>query len=117
MVTLAANGKPDKTVTSTSGVVRSDPDGKPDYTTIDPDFLERLAVHMTANIPSKGYNNWRNASTDDDLLRFRRSAWRHLIAWERGETDEDHAAALVFNVMGAEYVRRTATGTDGRAAR
>lgn len=91
-------------VTSLSGVNRSDPTGKPDYTLIDLHMLERWAVHMTAHIGSKGRNNWRNADTIDDLERFRASAWRHFIAWQRGDLDEDHAAALLFNVAGAELV-------------
>jgi hypothetical protein len=92
-------------VTHESGMVRSDDTGKPDYTTIGLDFLERLAVHMTANIESKGYNNWLNASTGEDVARAKRSIWRHLIAYMRGETDEDHAMALVYNVMVCEHAR------------
>ena len=91
-------------VTSLAGVNRSDPAGKPDYTLVDLHMLERWATHMTAHIGSKGRNNWRYADTVDDLERFRASAWRHFVAWQRGETDEDHAAALFFNVAGAELV-------------
>ena len=90
---------------SESGVVRSVDIGKPDYTLIDTALLERWARLMTAQVPSKGRDNWRNASTDEDLLRFRQSAWRHFLAWQSGETDEDHAAALLFNVAGAELAR------------
>lgn len=98
--------KPDKaTVTLGSGMVRSDDTGKPDYTTIGLDFLEELAVHMTANIESKGYNNWKKASTEEDELRARRSAWRHFVAFQRGDDDENHAAALVYNVMVVRHVR------------
>ena len=93
-------------ITSLSGVNRSDPAGKPDYTLVDLRMLERWAAHMTAHIASKGRNNWRNADTMDDLERFRASAWRHFVAWQRGDTDEDHAAALFFNVAGAELAAR-----------
>lgn len=91
-------------VTLDSGMVRSNDTDKPDYTTVDLDFLERFARHMTANIADKGHNNWRLASTEDDRARFKQSAWRHFVAWQRGDTDEDHASALVFNVIGAEHV-------------
>lgn len=94
------------TVRSGSGVNRSDPAGKPDYTLVDLDMLERVARHMTAHVESKGRDNWRNASTPADELRARQSAWRHFVAWQRGETDEDHAAALFFNVSVAELARR-----------
>ena len=89
-----------------SGMVRSDPTGKPDYTLVCDRLLERWAVHMTKNVESKGHNNWRKAHSEEDLARFLASAWRHFIAFTRGETDEDHAAALLFNVAGAESVRR-----------
>jgi hypothetical protein len=89
----------------TSGMVRSNAAGKPDFTLIALDLLERWAVHMTANVESKGHNNWRLAHTEEDLARFKASAWRHFIAVMRGDTDEDHAAALVFNVGGIEHVR------------
>jgi hypothetical protein len=89
-----------------SGMVRSAQAGKPDYTLLDLVMLERRAAHMTAQVPSKGHNNWRLAHTEEDLQRFLASAWRHFIAWQRGDTDEDHAAALCFNVDGAELVRR-----------
>lgn len=92
-------------VTLESGMVRSDDQGKPDYTLLDLDMLERLAVHMTKNVASKGHNNWRKASTEEDLQRFLASFWRHTIAFLRGDTDEDHFAALVFNATGAEHVR------------
>lgn len=90
-----------------SGFVRSDDVGKPDYTTLDLDFLERWAVHMTANIADKGHNNWRNASTPEDVERCKQSAWRHFIAWLNDETDEDHAVALVFNIATAEHARKS----------
>lgn len=89
-----------------SGVIRSDDAGKPDYTLIDAAMLERWAAHMTANADEKGANNWKLAHTDEDLRRFLASAWRHFMAFQRGDTDEDHAAALLFNVAGAEHVRR-----------
>lgn len=103
--------KADKNVTLDSGMVRSNDTGKPDYTTIDPAMLERWARHMTANISDKGHNNWRLASTDEDRQRFLQSAWRHFLAWASGVDDgEDHAAALFFNVAGAEYVKEATGG-------
>jgi hypothetical protein len=30
---------------------------------------------------------------------------RHFLQWFRGETDEDHASAVFFNVNGAEFVK------------
>lgn len=91
---------------SESGVVRSDPTGKTDYTLISYEMLERWAVHMTGKVALKGHNNWRNAGPED-ADRFIQGAWRHWIAWLNGEQDEDHAAALLFNVAGYEHARGT----------
>lgn len=88
-----------------SGMVRSNPEGKPDYTLIDLHMLEREAKLLTENAADKGAHNWRNASTPEDLERAKASAWRHFLAWQRGETDEDHAAALRFNISVVERVR------------
>lgn len=96
----------DPVIRQPSGVVRSDDTGKPDYTLVDLAMLERWAQHMTAHVPSKGRGNWRLAHTEDDLARFKASAWRHFVAYMRGDDDEDHAAALFFNVAGAELAAR-----------
>lgn len=93
-------------VTLPSGMVRSDDSAKPDYTLVDLAMLERWAVHMTKNVASKGHNNWRLASTEEDRQRFRASLFRHVVAYLRGDDDEDHAAAILFNVAGAEHVVR-----------
>jgi hypothetical protein len=96
-----------------SGMVRSNDAGKPDYTLIDLDLLERWAVHMTVNVESKGRDNWRLGSTEEDLARFKASAWRHFLSVMRGDGDEDHAAALVFNVAGVEKVRASLRNLPG----
>ena len=89
-----------------SGMVRSDNAGKTDYTLVrDGPMYERWARHLTAAVPSKGKRNWMRADSAEDLERFRESAARHFEAWLRGEDDEDHAAAVFFNVSGVEYVK------------
>ena len=89
-----------------SGAIRSDDSGKPDYTLLPLEFLEQWAIHMTRNAATKGRNNWRKAHTVDDLERFRAGLFRHVVQYLRGDTDEDHAAAIAFNIAGAEHVRR-----------
>lgn len=88
-----------------SGVLRNVDDDKPDYTLVDEPMLTRWAQHMSNGAKTHGRRNWQKACTADDLLRFRASAFRHFIQWLRGDTDEDHAAALFFNVSGAEMVK------------
>lgn len=93
-------------VPTASGVYREDESGKIDYSLLrDGPMFKRWAQMLTAAIPKRGLRNWMNASTVEDYERFRRSACRHFEQWLAGETDEDHAAALFFNVNGVEYIK------------
>jgi hypothetical protein len=88
-----------------SGMVRDTQEGKPDYTLLPIEFLTRWATHMTLGAVKYGRDNWRHANSEEELIRFRSSAFRHMIQWLNGETDEDHAAAVAYNVAAAEYVK------------
>jgi hypothetical protein len=89
-----------------SGMRRSNTADKTDYTlALDGPMFERWAKHLTAAVPSKGKRNWMYADDEEDLQRFREGFMRHAVQWLRGDNDEDHAAALFFNVNGAEYVK------------
>ena len=52
-----------------------------------------------------GARNFQLAKTQEELDRFKASALRHMMQWQCGETDEDHSAAVAFNLMAAEYVK------------
>src|SRR5438105_106835 len=74
-------------------------------------MAERWAEHLTKGARKypdvrPGVPNWTLASGEEELVRFRKSAMRHFIQWFRGDEDEDHAAAVLFNVNGYEYVKR-----------
>lgn len=89
-----------------SGMVRDVTEGKVDYLlTRDGPMYERWAAHLTAGAQKYAKRNWMQADGEAELERFRESALRHFEAWLRGDDDEDHAAAIFFNVNGAEYVR------------
>lgn len=68
-------------------------------------MLRRWAVHLTGGARKYARDNWMLASGEEELARFRESAFRHFIQWYYGETDEDHAAAVYFNINGAEFVK------------
>jgi hypothetical protein len=88
-----------------SGMVRDTEDAKVDYTlALDGPMFERYAAHLTKGAKKYDARNWMKASGEAELERFKRSALRHLLQWFRGDRDEDHAAAVWFNVNGAEYV-------------
>lgn len=93
------------------GMVRDTQEGKVDWwrVAVGP-MLERWAVHLTkgnTKYPDikPGVPNWTLAEGDEEYERFRQSAFRHFMQWFNGATDEDHAAAVMFNVNGAEYVK------------
>jgi hypothetical protein len=58
---------------------------------------------LTENVESKGKRNWMNASTREDYDRFRESFLRHALQLLAGDTTEDHAAAVCFNLNGMLY--------------
>lgn len=49
--------------------------------------------------------NWEQANGQEELDRMKASALRHAEQWFHGETDEDHAAAIFFNVMAYETTK------------
>jgi hypothetical protein len=69
-------------------------------------LLERWAVQLTKGAKKYEARNWMKAEGLEEYNRFRESAARHFVQWMRGEIDEDHAAAVVFNLNGALYVEQ-----------
>ena len=89
-----------------SGMVRDVTTNKIDYSLVlDGPMFDRWAAHMTKGAAKYSARNWMLAAGQPEYDRFRQSALRHFIQWYRGETDEDHASAIYFNVNGAEYLR------------
>lgn len=96
-----------------SGMRRDVEDDKPDFTlAVDGPMFERYAMHLTKGAKKYGRRNWQLANSEEEMERFKRSAFRHLIQWLAGDRDEDHAAAIMFNVNAAEYVRGRIDKTD-----
>lgn len=95
-----------------SGMVRDAENGKPRFDLLIPEGMpySELLLTRTAELLYRGSihygdRNWEKAEGLEELKRFKSSAFRHFMQWVTGETDEDHAAACVFNLMGAEYVK------------
>lgn len=89
-----------------SGMQRDVQTGKVRYDlALDGPLFQRYAELMTRGAEKYSARNWMKAAGDEELERFRASAVRHFIQWYKGDTDEDHAAAVVFNLNGAEYVK------------
>ena len=89
-----------------SGMQRDTQDDKVLYElALDGPMFERLAIHLTKGAKKYTARNWMQARTEEERERFRSSAVRHFMQWLRGDTDEDHAAAVFFNINGVEYVQ------------
>lgn len=68
-------------------------------------LLTRFAALMGRGAEKYTDRNWEFFADKVALDRARGSALRHCLQWYNGEVDEDHAAAVIFNIMAAEYVR------------
>ena len=110
-----------KRVKFKSGMMRDVADDKLDIDRVfDGPILRRYAALLTRG--AKKYNdiegspNWMKANGEAEMIRARKSAARHFEQWRAGETDEDHAAATVFNINLYEYVKaRLATDAPKQA--
>ena len=94
----------------TTGMKRDLEEGKPRYDLIIPLNMKEPMIKRWAELMARGANkygerNWEKAETNEEMLRYKSSLLRHVIQLVMGETDEDHAAAVMFNVQGLEYVK------------
>ncbi|MEK7112508.1 MAG: dATP/dGTP diphosphohydrolase domain-containing protein [Patescibacteria group bacterium] len=99
-----------KRIKTKSGMVRDVQDGKPRYDltvalTHKNDMLTRWAGVLERGMIKYGYRNWEKANSEEELIRFKASAFRHFIQWFKGEEDEDHAASVFFNINAVEYLK------------
>lgn len=95
-----------------TGMMRDVQTGKPRFDLLWPEqmpyeeqMLTRWATHMAAGAEKYEARNWEQAETPEELERYQASALRHMYQWLSGEDEEDHASAVYFNIMGAEYVK------------
>jgi hypothetical protein len=92
-----------KRMAFSSGMVRDTTEDKIDWSLVaDGPMLRRWAVHMTLGAQKYDKRNWLKGAGIEEYERHRESAYRHFMQWYYGESDEDHAAAVFFNINGAE---------------
>ena len=94
-----------------SGMVRDIQENKPRFDLIPPldmpyneTLLYRWAMLMDRGMTKYGYRNWEKANSKEELQRFYASAWRHFVQAMSGEDDEDHLAAVCFNMNAIVYL-------------
>lgn len=102
-----------------SGMVRDTQEGKPRFDLLiphdlpfDQQLLTRWASLMARGASKYGDRNWEKGNGEEELERAKASAFRHFLQWFCGETDEDHAAAVCFNVQAAIYFEHRLNNDD-----
>jgi len=95
-----------------SGMRRDTQEGKTDYTLLHLPMIKRWAELMTRGAEKYGRHNWKKADSKEELDRFKSSAFRHFMQWIDGETNEDHAAAVMFNIACVEYLKEKIDKND-----
>lgn len=78
-----------------TGSLRDTTEGKGSYISLSPHALKRWAKLMERGAKKYGLFNWTKGQP---FSRLYDSAIRHLMQARAGETDEDHKAAVLFNV-------------------
>lgn len=95
-----------------SGMRRDLQEGKPRYdlclspVEYEDQLLTRWAALMARGADKYGEKNWQLADSWEEHDRFVASGLRHMMQWVMGERDEDHAAAVCFNLMACEYLKK-----------
>lgn len=88
-----------------TGMIRDLQNGKPRFDlccALDQKYNESLigrwAELMGRGAEKYGIRNWELSSTLEEFQRFKASLCRHFWQFIQGEEDEDHAAAICFNL-------------------
>lgn len=104
--------------TFAGGMMRDVQDGKLDWWRlyVGP-LMRRYIAHITKGASkypdiTPGVPNWTLAAGHEEMHRFQASAARHFAQWMAGDREEDHAAAVVFNLNGYEYCRERLEGSS-----
>lgn len=95
-----------------SGMRRDTEEGKARFDLLIPEgvpyseqMLTRFADLLARGAEKYSARNWEKANSQAELDRYKSSGFRHFMQWISGETDEDHAAAAMFNIMCYEMTK------------
>ena len=95
-----------------SGMMRDTSEGKPRFDLTVPELLPydetmqyRLAMLLERGAKKYTERNWEKANSIEELEHARASLGRHYHQYMSGMEDEDHGAAIYFNVMEIEYIK------------
>ena len=96
-----------------SGMIREPDTEKPRFDLLVPEgvpyeqqMLTRFAILLSKGADKYSSRNWEKASSQKEIDRMKASAFRHFMQWFCNEDDEDHAAAVMFNILAAETTKQ-----------
>ena len=92
-----------------TGAQRDTGEGKLRMSLVPQEELKRVMKRYLDGAEKYGENNWMKGMP---LSVFYDCAHRHLDAWWRGETSEDHAAAVVWNMLCAMWTEENGDQDD-----
>jgi len=111
------------------GGMREPSTGKPRFELLVPkgcpfekQMLTRLALHMAYGAEKYEDRNWEQFQDPAALARAEESAFRHFMQWLTGHEEYengrkvDHAAALIFNIIAAEEIKRKLSEQEDRSS-
>lgn len=90
---LKSSGKKEEFST---GSCRDSAEGKPPMQLLPFELLERVADWYGLGAKKYGDNDWRKGQKQSHVLG---SLLRHLSKYIRGEQDEDHLSAVIWNAL------------------
>lgn len=95
-----------KRVVEASGMVRDTTEGKTDFMlAFDGPMFKRWAEHLTKGAKKYAKRNWMKANSQSELDHAMESLGHHFIAYIEGQSDEDHASAIFFNINLIEFIK------------
>jgi hypothetical protein len=94
-----------------TGSQRDTATGKPRMSLVPTEELLRVAKHFMTGAEKYGENNWK---LGQPLSVLYDSAQRHTMKYFSGETDEDHAAAAIWNLMAMMWLEKNKPEMDDR---
>lgn len=96
-----------------SGMQRDTESGKPRFDLMIPEgvpfeeqLLTRFAMLLSRGAEKYDARNWERGDSEKEIDRAKSSGFRHFMQWICGEIDEDHAVAVIFNIMVVETIKR-----------
>ena len=94
-----------------TGAQRDSGDGKLRMSLVPEEELKRVMKRYLDGAVKYGENNWKKGMP---LSVYYDCAHRHLIAWWQQDETEDHAAAVVWNLMCAMWTEKNRKNMDDR---